>query len=123
MKKKMIRMIEGDDSGIGNIDDIFTCLLGLNALEKDVFHIIENHPGITCEGIAKKVKLTRTPVQRAAKHILDMGLITRRNESLPNAGYQYHYHVRDRRELKQFLETIVEATVMKMRILIDDFFG
>lgn len=79
-----------------NCDDLLTCMLGLNQLDKDVFRLlVESDEPLTVDHIADFIDRERTTAYRSVKRLQEAGIVEKDQESCQHGGYHHVYRVKD----------------------------
>jgi predicted transcriptional regulator len=62
----------------------------------------------TATRLGKLMEIDRTTVQKAIKKLAEKDLVERRQENLDKGGYLFHYAIKNKGEIKQRMQSIVE---------------
>ncbi|OIO26529.1 hypothetical protein AUJ14_01540 [Candidatus Micrarchaeota archaeon CG1_02_55_22] len=74
-----------------DLDEVVRCGLGLSKSEMRVFSASLRHAEFNASGLAQRLGLDRTTVQKAASKLLAKGLLKRLQRNRDGGGYEYVY--------------------------------
>ena len=88
--------------------DLIRCSFQMNKTEYNVlFFLLVVDKYLTASRIAKEMKLDRTTVQKAIKSLAEKDLVIRHQENLQKGGYLFQYKIKNKAEIKQRMQSIV----------------
>ena len=90
--------------------DLLRCSFELNKTEYNVFmFLLKTDKWFTASKLGQIMKLDRTTVQKAIKKLTEKDLATRHQENLEKGGYVFHYKIKNKEEIKQRMQNIVNT--------------
>ena len=69
--------------------------------------LLKSNNKINVHGIAKKMNLDRTTVQKAVKRLVKLNLIKRFQKNLEKGGYLFLYQINNKKRIKDKLINII----------------
>jgi len=89
--------------------DLLRCSFELNKTEYNVFmFLLKTEKRYTATKLGKIMELDRTTVQKAIKKLAEKDLVERHQENLNKGGYMFHYKIKNKADIKQRMQKIVE---------------
>lgn len=102
--------------------DLISCSFNLSKTDYDVLmFMLHKQASHSVIGLSRMMKLERTTIQKAIKHLLEKQLVRRLQKNLESGGYQYFYEVYDKEELKSKIKQIVQRWHSAVEKEIDDW--
>ncbi|MCF7901701.1 MarR family transcriptional regulator [Candidatus Woesearchaeota archaeon] len=96
-----------------DINEIIKCSLGLTKADYKIMNhfLIKENEWTTTTHLAKELKLNLSTIQRCVKTLHEKEIIHRAQENLSGGGYTYIYKIKDKKELRTKIKTIVDHWV------------
>ncbi len=114
------------DGANAPLEQLLDCLLGLSKLERKIFKCLLEHPnGEFCQEIATRVEKERSQIQKAIKHLVDAGLIERKQVPVITSEskiFKYIYAPVPRPAMRALLLSMIDETRRRMIQVVDDAF-
>ncbi len=89
--------------------DLLRCSFELNKTEYNVFmFLLKTDKWFITSKLGSIMNLDRTTVQKAIKRLSEKNLVTRHQENLHKGGYMFHYKIKNKEEIKQKMQNIVD---------------
>lgn len=121
-----------EEKKIFKSQNLFKCILGLNAIETNVFsYLLKNDNASTME-LARALEKDRSSVQRALQNLNDLNVIERKsmslkdyvqkkgNEDSSKRGYLYVYGAKELQVIKKEFRELLNRWYRKMTDYIDN---
>ena len=89
--------------------DLLRCSFELSKTEYNVMmFLLTTEKSFDAERIAENMGLDRTTVQKAIKRLAEKEIVFRQQKNLEKGGYTFEYRIKNKAEIKQRMEKIVE---------------
>lgn len=89
--------------------DLLRCSFDLNKTEYNVLmFLLKTNKQFTAIKLGEIMQLDRTTVQKAIKMLTEKDLVSRHQENLDKGGYLFHYSIKNKDDIKERMEKIVE---------------
>ena len=89
--------------------DLLRCSFSLNKTEYNVMmFLLKTDKWFTASKLAKVMELDRTTVQKAIKKLAEKDIVERHQENLDKGGYIFHYRIKNKKDIKERMQKIVE---------------
>ncbi len=89
-------------------EELIRCSFSLNKTEYNVLmFLLKRDSPLTASQIAEIMGLERTTVQKAVKNLFSKKLAGRMQKNLPKGGYTFFYEIRNKKEIKDRMKSIV----------------
>lgn len=89
--------------------DLLRCSFELSKTEYNILmFLLKTEKSYTAEKLGGLLHVDRTTVQKSIKKLADKDLVFRQQENLGKGGYTFHYEIKNKQEIKQRMEKIVE---------------
>jgi predicted transcriptional regulator len=97
------------------LNEVIKCGLALTKSEmKIMYFLIKNRDRFTSLSLSKNLELDLSTVQRALKKLNEKNLVIRSQKNLSNGGYLYSYEIRDKKEIRKILMSVIHNWVKKV---------
>ena len=104
-----------------NKEDLIRCSFSLNKTEYNVLmFLLENEEELSVAEIAKRMNLERTTVQKAVKSLVEKDLVRRKQLNMEKGSYVFIYKIKQKKEIKQKLKTIISGWSEKVEKFISN---
>ena len=70
--------------------------------------LLKTDKWFTASKLAKVMELDRTTVQKAIKKLAEKDIVERHQENLDKGGYIFHYRIKNKKDIKERMQKIVE---------------
>lgn len=92
------------------------CLFGIKEIDNKCYQYISNQDRtVRNQDIVDHLGKDKSTVHRSLKRLEEAGLIGKEKETYERGGYEYHYHQRDVRKVRDEME----VTIQKWRKMVD----
>jgi predicted transcriptional regulator len=103
------------------LEDVMTCVFGIQRHEARTYETLLDHPGSTVEELATELDRDRSNVNRSLSTLREKRLATRERRLLDGGGHVYQYSATPLPEARELMHETLDAWAEYVHDRIDDF--
>lgn len=92
-----------------SVEEVIKCSLGLTKSDYELMKLMlkNDEHWFSTDELSKKLSLNLSTVQRTVKKLLEDEVVQRQQENLSSGGYVFYYRIKDKREIRKKIMSIV----------------
>ncbi len=103
-----------------SVEELLVCSFNLNKTDLKILKFfLKYNKSVTVKELSSFVKLERSGVQKSIIHLVEKGLVERRQINNERGGFFYRYSLKDKEELKNTILSLLENWCSKAKRTIE----